>query len=265
MTHHLFAAWPDIARQIARAGVAAFFTDFDGTLAPIRRDARRVQLAEPVRRALARLADRGLIVGVVSGRAIGDVRARVGVDGIWYVGDHGFLLRDPRHRTVKLVTSRERARIAGVTRQLRRALGHVAGITVEHKGATVAVHYRNARAGNQHLAAEAVRRTIGRRRGLRLMHGKKVWEILPAGHVDKSTAIRRILRAERRRGSVRLKIYVGDDIADERVFATWNGLSVAVGHQPHTAARYYLRSPLEVHAFLRRLERALDNGPHHAR
>ena len=81
---------------------------------------------------------------------------------------------------------------------------------------------------------------------------------MPSGGIDKTTAIRHILLAERQdRAETLLSVYMGDDVADERVFAAWDGLSVAVGYQPHTAAQYYLRSLAEVREFLRRLADAL--------
>ena len=86
---HLFDAWPDVARRLASAQRLALFTDFDGTLTAIRRHASSVRLSDAVRGRLAALAKRGHLIGVVSGRGLDDVRSRVGVPGLWYVGAHG--------------------------------------------------------------------------------------------------------------------------------------------------------------------------------
>jgi alpha,alpha-trehalase len=252
---HLLAAWPALERRLRRAGRLAIFTDFDGTLTPIRRRAADVRLSPAVRQVLTDLVGRGHVVGVISGRALEDLRARVGVRGLWYVGGHGFLLCAPDQHTAVLVNRRQRGQITRVTRRLRAALRNDPGITIEHKIAAIAVHYRNASKAVRLVASRAVHRVVAGEPGLRLMPGKKVWEVLPTTHVDKATAVRFILRCEYRQapGQRRVAIYVGDDVADERVFAHWRGISVLVGRRSNTAAKYYVPSPAEVREFLVRL------------
>jgi trehalose 6-phosphate phosphatase len=93
--------------------------------------------------------------------------------------------------------------------------------------------------------------------GLRVFPGHMVWEILPAGAVDKYVAARFILRAAHQRDprSTAWPIYLGDDVSDERVFVHWKGISVSVSRRPKTtAARYFVRSPAEVAECLERLD-----------
>jgi trehalose-6-phosphatase len=55
-----------------------------------------------------------------------------------------------------------------------------------------------------------------------------------------------------------IAMYFGDDEADEEAFANLPGqITVKVGGNPNTRARYYLRSPGEVVRCLFRLEREL--------
>ncbi len=180
MIGRLAADWPRLAHRLARAGRVAVLTDFDGTLAPIHRHAAAVRLSGRVRRALARLAAGGHVVGVISGRPLVDLRRRVGVRGLWYAGDHGFFLRAPGGASLRLVRPAEIAAIAGVTRELRRVLAGVPGVTIEFKQASVAVHYRGAPPASHRAATRAVRRAVRSADRLRLMAGKCVWEILPA-------------------------------------------------------------------------------------
>jgi trehalose-phosphatase len=254
---HLFATWPAIARRLGRADRLALFTDFDGTLVPIRRHAADVRLSPRVRRLLADLAAAGVLVGVISGRALADVRARVRLGGMWYVGSHGFLLCAPNGHTVVLATLRQRQQIARVTRRLRTALAAMPGLEIDQKVATVAVHYRNASGAVRRAGARVLTRFLADEGNLRLLPGKKVWEILPAAPFDKAGAVQFILQeAEQRAARARwLAVYVGDDVTDERVFARWRGLSVVVGRRSRTAATYYLRSPAEVRTLLNRLRR----------
>jgi len=253
--HSLFDAWDEVERRVTRATRLAIFTDFDGTLVPIRRRADHVRMPARTRRLLAALVERGHVVGVVSGRAREDVERLVALPGLWYVGDHGFLLRAPGGRAAILASQRQRAEIAAITRELNRELRSVPDIRLEPKGATVAVHYRGASEKSRLVALHAVAAVVERHTHLRVMNGKKVWELLPASDVDKARIVRFILHWERRRAPRArwLAIYIGDDVTDEGVFVGWRGVSVSVGGPRSTGARYYVRSPADVGTFLRRL------------
>jgi trehalose-6-phosphatase len=79
-----------------------------------------------------------------------------------------------------------------------------------------------------------------------------VWEILPHQIDGKGSAIRALLSQE---PPSTLPIIVGDDQTDERAFAVLpRGLTVRVGKNLRTRARYLLRDPEEVNVFLQKLE-----------
>ena len=249
---HLLEAWEEVERRIRRAARLLLFTDFDGTLVPIARAPEEVRLPPRVRRLLSLLCRKGVLVGVASGRKLADVRERVGLRRICYVGAHGYSFFRPGSRPLILLEPAQKACMAQVRRLLRRKLHTLAGIRLEPKEATVAVHYRSASSRTAAAAGAVIQEVLATRPRLHLLSGKKVWELLPDRRVSKWTAIKRILRQEPRTGS-RLLFYLGDDSTDERVFEQMTGISVAVGKRPRTAARYFLRSPAEVRIFLERL------------
>ena len=255
---HVFGAWGQIERRIRRSPQLAFFTDFDGTLVRIQRNPRNVRLSPRIRRLLAGLKDAGVTVGIASGRAIDDVRARAGLGGIWYVGAHGFFLRDPENRKFSLLSSREQGRMKDVIHALAVQVRGLVGIELEPKDASVAVHYRGASKRTRELAWEKISRLM-KRGQLHLLSGKRVWEILPNSKVNKWTGIQFALKRAARRGGARrpLLIFVGDDATDERVFERINGIGVVVGRKRKTAAAFYLRSPAEVGRFLEKVARCI--------
>jgi trehalose-phosphatase len=259
---NVFTCWKEIIRKIRRARHLALFTDFDGTLAGIRKDPEGVALSPRVRGLLQEIAQSGAVVGVVSGRKVEDVRVRVGLGGIWYVGAHGFFLLDPSNHPVRLMSPKQRRLMRRVERDLSRRLRGVRGLRLEPKQATVAVHYRGAPAASRRLARSAVFETIRRHPQMSLLSGKSVWGLLPDARTDKWTAISFILRRERRRraGGRWATIFAGDDATDERVFEKMDGVTIAVGKKSKTAARYCVRSPLEVRTFLERLHREMRPG-----
>ena len=78
-----------MAAEPAEAGL---FLDFDGVLAPIVARPEDAYPPPETRAELERLVARYALVAVVSGRAGDDVRERVGVEGVVYVGAHGLEL-----------------------------------------------------------------------------------------------------------------------------------------------------------------------------
>lgn len=255
----LFDAWDEVRAQVQDAKRLALFTDFDGTLVRIRRRPEDVELHARVRDLLIRISRTGALVGVVSGRMLNDVRAKVGIQGIWYVGSHGFFILDPSNRTKALISPSQRKRTWHAYQFLRKQLDSADGIRVTWKDSTVAVHYRCAPQKERTVARKIIGQVLRKEPRLQLLAGKKIWEILPDSQVDKWSAIRAILAQTRKHNPKRNRhvFYLGDDTTDERVFEKMRGLSVAVGKCQRTSARFFLHTPGEVHQFLKRLSAEL--------
>mgnify|MGYP001608726104 FL=1 len=84
--------------------------------------------------------------------------------------------------------------------------------------------------------------------------GKKVVEVRPPLAWDKGNAVLWLL-AKRRyalRGKDVLPVCVGDDATDEDVFQALKGkgITIVVGRNKKSAARYYVESPSEVHRLI---------------
>lgn len=225
------------------------FLDFDGTLAPIRERPEDVWLDSSVRRALRRLVRKSLLtVYVISGRRQADVRRRVGVRGLRYLGVHG-----AEGFTISADGKRQLARLRELKCPLAAKMSLLSGWWVEDKRRSVAMHYRQAepqvaRRGKKMLAALLQPEA----RDLRILKGKKVWEVLPRAVGGKGQAV---CLAVARFAAKPLVVYLGDDTTDEEAFAVLpRGLTIRVGNKPHTRARFYLRNPDEVREFLLSME-----------
>jgi len=250
---YIFDVWEQIERRVRRTSRLALFTDFDGTLAGIQKNPNSIRLPEKSRRLLAGLAEAGATVGVISGRRVEDIARRVGLEGIWYSGAHGFFLRDPDGRTIAFATPVEQARVAAATRLLAAKLRGARRIRLERKVATLTIHYRGASPSVTESAARAVFEVAARCR-LHVQAGKRSWELLPNVTVNKWTSIRRILKLSALRASrPYTMIYLGDDTTDENVFEHMTGISIAVGRRQKTAAKFYVHSRREAEQFLERL------------
>lgn len=249
---HLFQAWPLIEARLRRHRPWVIYLDYDGTLVPIQPLPGRVALSERARRVLRALARRRRVhVWVISGRSLRSVRNQVGLEGISYIGQHG--MEPPAKGTA--VPAEVLQAVLLAKRAVWSRLRGLPGVWVEDKGSCFAVHYRGARPPVARRAGRAVRRLVAASPdALRILNGKKVWEVLPR-RAGKALAVRESLKRFATRPPV---IFVGDDTTDEEVFAALPGdITVRVGSPRRSRAKYFLRSPQEVLLFLERLESLL--------
>jgi alpha,alpha-trehalase len=248
----------EILRHSARRRIALFL-DYDGTLTPIVERPEDAVLGERTRIVLRALARR-LPLAVVSGRDLADVRARVAVAGVYCAGSHGFDIEGPglchQHPRAQAAVAPLRA----AAEEIALDTEGLAGVQLEPKRFALAVHYR--RVAQEHVPAvrTAVERARSHHPELRLAGGKKVFELLPDIGWDKGRAVLWLLRALRLDRVDLLPLYIGDDLTDEDAFRALakRGIGIAVQQTRRpTAARFVLRDPREVHAFLAGLCRGL--------
>lgn len=233
------------------------FLDYDGTLTPIVDDHTKALLAEDMRAAVAELA-RHCAVIIVSGRDLGKLQALVRLKSVWYAGSHGFEIVGPEGSIEQLERGTDfLPELDEVERALRAALADVEGHAVERKKFSIAVHYRQVAPDAVGTLRSILDETLSDHPGLRLGHGKKVFEIRPDIDWSKGEAVRWILQQTH---TDRLRIaplYVGDDITDEDAFhvLAGRGLCIAVRHDEsrHTAADYTVADTQEVKRLLEML------------
>ena len=248
---HLFGSEGAAAliATMARRPLLAF--DFDGTLAPIVARPEDARVSQAVAAQLGRLSAI-LPLAIISGRRVEDVRTRLAFAPHYIIGNHG---------------AEDGSDVARVDRssmfsELRQILGayavdlEAAGVTVEDKAQSFALHYRLAR--DRDLAFGLITQMLsGLGPDLEVFGGKMVVNITAAASPDKADALVRIMT----KSGVNSAVFVGDDLNDEPVFAraqaTW--LTVRVGRDdPMSQAMYCLDNFGEVATMLDRMLAALD-------
>jgi trehalose-phosphatase len=235
--------------------------DVDGTLAPIApRPELAVVPAETRRTIEALIAQPGVIVCLVSGRAAIDAQRMVGVEGVWVIGNHGAEVMRPdggievNPAVVPYGDALDRAAAA-----LAPVVDAMPGAILEPKGWTLSVHYRAV----DPAAAAGLARAVGNiaeREGLSVRDGKKVIEVRPPVSVDKGTAV---LALARRLGALApgaSLLFAGDDVTDEDAFRALraNGSSaitiqVAPEGDGRSSAEYRVDDPAAMRALLAEL------------
>lgn len=199
----------DSFSQILGASRVGLFSDFDGTLTPIFDDPRDTVLSSAMRDTLSELSGKLELVAVVSGRDMRTLREMVGLKSVTYVGNHGLEVWRARGARAE----REAQVADGLMGDVEKGVGGigVSGLSLEDKGMSVAVHYRNAPdPTTARSALSQVLKSLAVARGLEIREGKMVLEIGPRTSVNKGTAVVRLAREFELTGA----IFIGDDVTD---------------------------------------------------
>jgi trehalose 6-phosphate phosphatase len=240
---------PPVAPPPLDAG-AALFLDIDGTLLELAPTPAQVRVDGDVAAQLPALArELDGAVALITGRAIADADRLFPGLALPVAGQHG-----AERRAADGTVFRHRLPMPGIAR-LRREFARFAarheGVLLEDKGATLALHYRQAPglAAHVHRMVRAQTEIGTRRSAWRLQPGKGLVEVRPDGR-DKGTAIAEYMAEPPFRG--RLPVFLGDDRTDEFGFAAvdrMGGWSVKVGAGP-SRARYRLPDVAAVRRWL---------------
>ena len=226
-------AFGPLLDDAARAGL---FVDFDGTLAAIVEDPASSRPLPGIAAALAHLADRLAVVGVVSGRPV-DFLAPFFGPSIHLAGLYGLETRVGDGQSEHPAAEVWRDVIAEVASDAI-ARGP-AGMRVESKGLSLTLHYRGAPHLEHDVRAWAEQH--GAVVGLAVRPAKMSYELHPPIEIDKGTTL--LAWAD----GLRSVVFIGDDLGDLPAFDALDALAargvatVRVGVRTTEAAPELLR------------------------
>jgi len=228
----------------------ALFLDIDGTLLDLAPTPDRVRVDADVATLLPALWLRlGGAVALITGRAMADAERLFPGVALPIAGQHGL----ERRAADGSIGRHERSApgFARLRRELERFAARHEGLLLEDKGATLAMHYRQAPGLASHVH-RTLRAQLAAATGVAAWHlqpGKGILEITPDGH-DKGTAIREYMMEQPFRG--RVPVFVGDDRTDEYGFGAvthLGGWAIKVG-AGGTCARFRLADVAAVRRWL---------------
>jgi trehalose-phosphatase len=262
---HLFEDWEYIQARIQQVQNLFLFLDYDGTLTPIVSRPELALCPLEVKRHLEQLRDLpGVYLAIISGRSLEDLREKVGVSGIIYVGNHGLEIENPGGRHKEVLSSARIRELKRITQSLQNSLKEIPGILFEEKGPILSVHYRNVPekffAQIPQVLAEELQQWKDR---WKMASGKMVWEIQPNVDFHKGKAVTEILKTVP--SLELLPIYLGDDQTDENAFRVLKGQGISVFIGPAklpSEADFFLRNTKEVQEFLFRCQEVRRAGSH---
>ncbi|UYN92807.1 MAG: trehalose-phosphatase [Anaerolineales bacterium] len=196
-------------QQLVQQPSFGLFSDFDGTLAPIAPTPEAVLIAPAARQHLSDLAAELPLVALISGRRAGSLQAKVGLEGLVYIGNHGL----EQWLDGKVVGLPQAAAFRAALEQAHAEIQAVLppGAVAEDKGLTLSIHYRQTPDPREFVLTRGVQiHDIAQQHGLVLFTGKMVLEVRPPVEVDKGTAFRDLV-LEHKLSSA---LFLGDDISD---------------------------------------------------
>ena len=238
----------------------ALLLDVDGTLLDIAPTPAEVVVPSMLPEMLGDLIGRaGGAVALVSGRRIESLDRIFAPLIAPAIGGHG---AEMRAATGEPVLALSPAVLSESLRHELHLLADVdAGVLVEDKAHSIAVHYRLAPERETFLKL-AVKEIVASEpnANLEFLLGKQVIDIKPK-HFSKGSAVRDLMRRKPFAG--RKPLFVGDDTTDESVFAILpelKGCGYSVG-RPVVGTQGTFASPQDVRSWLRQIWTRSGSGP----
>jgi trehalose 6-phosphate phosphatase len=226
----------------------ALLFDLDGTLAPIAATPQQAHVPADTLQVLQRLQKCvGGALAIVSGRPLSQIDSLVHPLVLCGAGLHGAQWREPDGKVHELPV--DTRAVASMVQTLSPMVERWPGLQLEHKGLSLAVHYRNA-PDHEHdvrIAAESAVQSYADR--FVLQPGKMVVEIKPR-QASKAAAINRLMGLAPFAG--RVPLFAGDDLTDEAGFQAvkaLGGVTIKIG-EGDTAADFRLPTPAALASWL---------------
>jgi alpha,alpha-trehalase len=254
---HIFNVWQNIEKRLPLAKGVFLLLDFDGTLTPIAdrpQDAKLSPEMEEILRSLAK--NRGFKVAIISGRSLSDLKAKIKIRNIIYVGNHGLEIETEGKIFICPEALKSIQTMKELKRILQKELASIKGIILENKKVGLAIHYRMVKSSE----VPKLKRSVGKifkpfleKREIKISYGKKILEARPPVFWDKGKAASMLVESFKQERL--LSFYLGDDRTDEDAFSALDGkgITVFVGKKGKSKAKFFLKDVGEVGVFLKRL------------
>ncbi len=193
-------------------------TDFDGTVSEIMPVQAQATINKKSKALLAKLENNYRIVAVVSGREVKQLAGLVGLNGLYYVGNHGAEYLSNGYYCIAGEALKYKPEIENIHKT---ALNHFNSNSyyIDYKKFSLAVHYR--RHPNPKQAKEELLETLSplTKPGLKLSQGRMVYDV-SVKSINKGLAVEHIVDEF----NLANFIFFGDDKTDVDAFKKMNEL-----------------------------------------
>ena len=223
--------------------------DFDLTLSPLAKNPANATLPDDTKILLKKLS-KHINIAVITGRTINDIKKRIKLSEITYIGNHGLEYEVEGITKSTQLSIKSKKGLKDTKKKFLNIKRKYSGVIVEDKKLTLALHYRLLLPQDKFaFLADIKKIKMGLEKyGLRGILYKKTLEVRPETKEDKGTASLFILK---KFGNHKQVIYIGDGKTDEDAFRVFpHGITIRVGKSKQSLAKYYVRDTREVKKFL---------------
>ncbi|MDB6154503.1 MAG: otsB [Chthoniobacteraceae bacterium] len=240
--------WPEIEAHIMARPRLLLAVGFDRMLSPTA--GRADEITEGIRSLLAKFrASSRTNLAFISGRPLREIRTHVGLEGVFYAGNHGMEVRGPGLVSYDGLAVSCRSDLVDALVLLKKCTKRLQGVLVEDRSLTVSVYWQQSDSCEGTAVRELMEVIVKNHPQLTVVSRPGMWEVRPRTAWNKSHAIQQIL------ANLHLTpadtIYIGDEFTDEDSFALLpSGLTFCIRTTLKTAARYRFHDPSEIGAFL---------------
>lgn len=254
---YLFDKLFEVEKKILGSKRILLGMDHDGTIAEIITTLQEARMTEDMREILKRLSRNSRIcMAFVSGRILDELKSIVKIENVFYAGNHGFQIEgfgaDYTYDNKKVLES-----IRKITEEVKNRFKNIDGVVFEEKVFTTSFHFRNVKQEEQDAVRLDILNTLKQYNGVRIVEGKKLFNIRPLENINKGTAIETIGKHfyKDKWRKVFTVIFLGDDNSDEDALKILEEKDVGIivnEHPPdETNARYYVKNVKEVEEFFK--------------
>jgi trehalose 6-phosphate phosphatase len=238
-----------LREELAQLGAAyrnghqlALFFDYDGTLAPLVTHPAFAQCPSSTQQLLAQFARLPRVqVGIISGRALDDLKQMIHVPNLIYAGTSGLELDKDGVVTVHPRANHYRPFLEHAANSLSTIIARFGGAWIEHKSLALTVHYRNVDRDNVPFLCQCLSNALVRFDGLlTTVDGSMALEILPSVGWAKGETLRHLLEMQ---VVPTLSLYAGNDANDAqalKIVSEWRGVAIGIGPSAPGTALHHL-------------------------
>lgn len=220
--------------------------DFDGTLSPIVDSPSEACLPESISEKLYHLNDI-VPLAVITGRSINDVKKKLTFSPKYLIGNHG--IEYPNNKKDLQKMKELCMKWLQIINQFYADIFKTSGVVIENKGYSLSFHYRGVQ--DFTFAEDYLYKVLSQLPDAKIIRGKFVMNVLPIFGMNKGDALKKLLHDEK----MRFCVYIGDDVTDEDIFKIRipELLSIKIGVDSDSSAKFYLKEYSEVDKFLKYL------------
>jgi len=267
----IYSLFPNLEQKI-KGQTPFFFSDFDGTLAPIRRDPAKVVLSIRARTLLNALTLR-MPVAIISGRPLTYLHKIIDRPKIVLAGNHGLEIdipgdkKWPSTRFCHPEAIASKKKIHQLAGKLQHGFSGTRGVLIEDKGLTLTLHYRSVLPALHEAVFKTFNEIVqpfqdGNR--ISVSRGKMCLEVRPDIDWGKADAMQWILNLYQKRcdGMAFFPVYMGDDETDKPAIALAHKKGISLFKDdgrgiarrvPNVEATYHVASHEEIIRFMQYL------------